>query len=286
MIQVTPNSSSAFNILVEFCVSENLEEEFFTGLVAVLMLTLLETRPLTLAAPIMISGSKPSTRRHAKFERLFESIDKCMSISSIRGALDSLICSAFFDPEVPCNLLGAVSLGIKEALISAEDNYRTLVDAITERRPHLALLWRGGLCTGQVITLLDIAMKDLAPICLVTALWTNTIQSFLQVSYDPSGPEETSISRSREFSTSYFCRPEAWIPWSPAPPFGSTSTHNLSFEVRQHYRHNHRPLWWRSYWLLRSGERVSASSQKWITHIPIHLLQDAQSDGLQHQYQQ
>lgn len=283
MIQVPPNSYAAFDVLVGFCVSHNLEEDFYTGLVAVLLLTSLEARPLTLAAPNMISGSTPSVKKPERYEKLFKSIDKCMSISSIRDALDSLLCSAFFDPGVSCNLLGAVSLGISKALMSAEDNYRTLVEVITERRPHLALFWRGGMCTGQAIPLLTIAMKDLPPICLVAALWTRTVQSFLQISYEPGGPGETSIARSHEFSTSYFCRPDASIPWSAAPPFGSTIKHNLSVEVQQHYWHNHRPLWWRSYWVLRSGERVPATSQKRITPVFVHPLQDTQSDDQQHQ---
>lgn len=203
----------------------------------------------------------------------------------MREALDSLLCSAFFDPGVPCNLLGAISLGIKDAMTPNEDNHRTLIEAITERRPHLALLWRGAMCTGQATPLLQRAMKDLPPISLVAAFWTNTIQSFLQVSYVASGTRETSISRACEFTTSYFCRNEASIPWSAAPPFGSTSTSNLSVEVRHHYRHNHRPLWWRSYWILRSGERVPVTPPKRITPTPIHLLQDVQGDGRQDEHQ-
>lgn len=234
----------------------------------------------------MVSGSTASTKWPKKYERLFESIDKCISISSMPGALDSLLCSAFFDPGVPCNLLGAMSLGVKEALVSAENNYRTLVEAITERKPHLALLWRGAMCTGQAMPLLTITMKDLPPICLIAGLWTNTIQSFLQFSYEPRGTGQSSIYRSYEFSTSYFCRPEASTPWSAAPPFGSTAISNLSVEVRRHYNHNHRPLWWRSYWNLLFGEKVPITSQKWITPVPMRPSQYGQNDCLHHRHQQ
>jgi hypothetical protein len=282
MIQVLPNSSIAFDILIEFCASKDLEEEYATGLATILMLTSRNAPPPKLAAPIMISGSAmPSRNRHVRSERLFRFIDKCMSISSTQDALDSLLCSVFFDPCAPCNLVGAVSLGITEALLPVDTDYQRLVNAITDRAPHLALFWIAIVRNGQAMPMLTMVLKNLPPICLVAAFWTNTIQSFLQVTYSPRDTMETSVPRSCEFSTSYFCRPDASEPWTSAPPFGSTRTSNLSLEVKQHYRHKHRPLWWRSFWILRSGEKVPASSQNWLKPLPVHSLQYGQDAGLE-----
>jgi len=263
MIEVLPNSSMAFDVLVEFCASKGLEEECIIGLATVLLLTSRNAPPPRLAAPILIADfGLPSGMRDARCERLFRSLDKCMQLSSTQDALDSLLCSAFFDPCVPCNMVGAVSLGITDALLPTDTDYQPLVNAISDRAPHLALLWKACVCNGHATSMLTMVLQSLPPICLVAAFWTNTIQSFLQVVYMSNSAE--TITRSCEFSTSYFCRPEASLPWTPAPPFGSASTNNLSLEVKQHFSHKHRPRWWRLYWILHSGESVPASSQIWL----------------------
>lgn len=276
MLEVSPDSSLAFDILAQFCASEGLEEEFVTGLATVLMLTSRHIPPPKLNPPMMIAESTmPSRNRDARSDRVFWSIDKCMSLSSTQDALDSLLCSVFFDPCVPCNLMGAASLGITDALFLTHNDYQRLVEAITDREPPLAVLWKAVVRSGQARPLLTMALKSLPPICLAAALWTNTIQSFLQVAYSLDGPPETLVPRSREFGISYFCRPDASVPWTPAPPFGSTSKSNLSLDVRQHYRHGHMPLWWRSYWIVQSGERIPASPQNWFRPLSVCSLPSA-----------
>jgi hypothetical protein len=265
MIEVSPNSFVAFDILLEFCASEGLDEECFIGLATALMLTSRKAPPPTLTRPSIISRSPMASRKYGISERLFRYLDKFMSVSSADDALDSLLCNVLFDPCVPCNLVGAVSLGIKEALLPVEGDYQIFLEAIAHKSPDLSFFSAAVVRNDQFKPLLSMALKDLPPLCLVAALWTNTIQSFLQVIYHPSSAtEKTLVPRSCEFRTSYFCRPEAFEPWTPAPPFGPTGSSNLSLKVRQHNNHEHRPLWWRSFWTLRSGDRVPASSQNWI----------------------
>ena len=275
MIQVSPNSSLAFDILIESCTSEGLQTELVTSLAMVLMLTSRHVPPPKLVEPVMIPGTVMLSRnRNERSEKLFRSIDKCICISSTQDALDSLLCSAFFDPNVPCNLIGASSLGISEALLPVDGNYDRLIEAIADKRPHLTVLWAATVCSDQVMAMLNMALKSLPPICLVAAFWTNTLQSFLQIPYTSSDTMKTSVPRSCEFSTSYFCRPESSVPWSPAPPFGSTSGRNLSLEVQQHCRHKHRPIQWRSYWVLQSGEKVPATAQTLLKPLPVYSLKD------------
>lgn len=275
MIQIHPNPSIAFDILSRYCAVSGLEQEFLVGFATILMLTSRNVPRPTLAVPVSISvSSVQSTKRDVRFEGLYRSIDKCMSISCTQDAFDSLLCSAFFDPEVPCNLVGAVSLGIAKALLQVDADYRRLIRAISERAPHLSLLWLAVAYNGQAKHILDMALQMLPPICLVAGIWTNTIQSFLQVSYSPAGTMENSVLRSCEFSTSYFCRPQASAPWSPAPPFGSTRINNLSLEIKEHYGHEHKLLWWRTCWNLISGEKVPFGPQKRVQPMPVHSFQD------------
>lgn len=273
MIEVSPSSSAAFAILYESCASRGLNAEYVIGLATVLMLPSRNAPPPKLVPPVMLPGSViPSKKGHLISERLFESIDRCMAISSTQDALDSLLCSAFFNPCIPCNLVGALSLAITEALLPVDTDYRGFITAVANKAPHLTPFWVAILLNGQAMPLLAMTLKDLPPVCLIAAFWTNTVQSFLQVTYNPDHSTETSVPRSSEFSISYFCRSEVSVPWSPAPPFGSTGTSNLSLEIKEHYGHKHRPLWWCSYWVLRSEERVPASSQIWLKAPPAQFL--------------
>ncbi|KAJ5943168.1 hypothetical protein N7516_003336 [Penicillium verrucosum] len=199
-------------------------------------------------------------RQDTIFDELFQSIDKCIFLSSTQDALDSLLCSAFFDPSVPCNLVGAASLGARKAISTANviDNQQ-LLNTITHMKPHLSILWTAAICNDQANSLLNMVLNSLPPICLVAAFLTHTIHSFLQVEYCLRDLEEPRIARATEFQTSYFCRPDVSVPWSPAPPFGATPIQNLSLEVRAHITHQHKPISWRINWVLDSGERIPAS---------------------------
>jgi hypothetical protein len=268
-VQVQPNSSIAFDILFRFCAGNGLEDEFAIGLMMILMLTSRDAPSPILAAPIVIPEHTHSRRlRDVISERVIGSIDKCLFLSSTQDGLDSLLCSAFFNPCVPCNLVGAESMGIKDALLSFKDDLRGLLAAIRNRMPYLAPLWAAVVCIGQARRYLRLVLDGLPPICLPVAFWTNTFQSFLQITYHSTNPTETSIPRASEFQTSYFSRSEAGLPWTPSPPFGSSSISNLSLEVRDHHEHQHRPRAWRLHWILRSGEKIPAG-QKVPLNAPV-----------------
>ncbi|PLB50915.1 hypothetical protein P170DRAFT_493067 [Aspergillus steynii IBT 23096] len=238
---VSPNSSLAFDILLSSCVLEGLEAECIVGLASVLILISRHMPPPTFAPPVSIPTSPilPSSMPSI-FTELFQSIDKCIFLSSTQDALDSLLCSAFFDPSIPCNLLGAASLGITKALSAPNADsidYQQLLNAVTSKSPHLSILWAAAICNDQANSLLNMA-----------------------------------VSRANEFQTSYFIRPNISVPWSPAPPFGVTPVQNCSLEVRAHLAHQHRPISWNIYWILDSGERILAGENHPAAAIQVHNM--------------
>lgn len=257
--------------------TNHLEEELILGLATVLQLRLTDVRQLELPTPAAVSNRGASlNKRSMSLDRLFRSLGKCIQLSSTHEALDSLLCSVFFDPTVTCNFRGAMTLGIRDALPN-EDNWRVMLKAISSKAPHIAPFWNALVRNGQAQDMLDCALSGLPPICLPAALWTNTIQSFLQVNYTCDPPQDT-ISRAREFSTSCFVRPHASIPWSPAPPFGSTSLDNLSLVVREHIGHQHKPLRWTMFWTSKSGEKMVAGRPNHPKPPPSIILARAQMD--------
>ncbi|PYH43335.1 uncharacterized protein BP01DRAFT_323383 [Aspergillus saccharolyticus JOP 1030-1] len=308
---VAPTSFMAFNILLEFCISEGLEGELLTALVAVINTKTPETPWPEYPPPIMISTKSsclPTTHKDTIFHELFQAVDKLMTLGSTRCARDSLICSAFFDPSIPCNLIGGASLGVAKALSPVDEKYdlqpppaqssmwrrprpqipwdkidkRQLLQAITYLKPHLSLFWAAAVHNNQATRFLQVSLGELPVICLPAACWTNTTQSFLQVAYSSSHWKEPLCTRVAEFQTSQFCRPDCQIqmlPWprSPAPPFGSTPITNLSLEVREHLGHMHRPLSWQIYWKLKAGQRVPASDAHHCHYQEAHEVDDCRS---------
>ncbi|PWY87336.1 hypothetical protein BO94DRAFT_465922 [Aspergillus sclerotioniger CBS 115572] len=267
-VQAPPNSSLAFDILLKFCVAEGLEAELLVGLASVLILTSRDIPPPKLSPPITISQSPTpqapphSTKQGNVFYKVFDSLDKVIFLSSTQDAFDSMICSAFFDPSVACNLLGASSLGIKRVLFpSGELDNQRLLRAIAKQAPHLSPLWAAAICTNQAASLLRMSLNRLPPLCLPAAFWTNTLQSFLQATYQKIGAHDLSGYR---VPKSYFCRPAASIPWPPSPPFGSTIIKNVSLEVKEHLEHGHRPLSWQVYWVTKSGADIPATGRHQI----------------------
>lgn len=272
---VTPNPSLAFDILLEFCISEGLEYELLTALASVLLLTS-RNAPAPRFAPPRIPTAliSPQPRQKKKlYYDLLDTVDKCMTLSSTQDALDSLACSAFFDPSIPCNLMGAASLGIKTALSTANEiDNRKLLQAIMYTQPHLSIFWAAIVRSDLVTPYVNMTFYSLPPICLPAGFWTRTIQSFLQISYDLCGSEKAVVPRVHEFQTSFYCRPVTSVPWSPTPPFGQTLIENLSLEVRAHLGHMHTPLSWMTYWILGSGEKVPATEQRSVSRVQVHHM--------------
>lgn len=231
------------------------------GFASVLLLPSRNIPSPKLSPPAMIS--RPPTPRGTTpilFRGIFRKIDKWITLSVTQDALDSLLCSAFFDPTIPCNLVGSASFGIRQALCShAKQDHQKLLDAISWKRPHLSLLWYSLVVHDQASPVLNLSLRRIPPIGFVAAIWTNTTQSFMQVMYPPDTMTETAISRAEEFQISFYCRPERSLPWTTAPPFGLTTKKNLTLEIFAHVGHKLFPVSWANFWVLRSGEKIQAS---------------------------
>ncbi|ODH52069.1 hypothetical protein GX48_01858 [Paracoccidioides brasiliensis] len=103
MVRVPPDSSLAFDILLNFCISNSLEKEFLAGLVTFLMLTSRNV-PTPQLSPLSIVSDRvvPPARRSSILQRLLEALDKCIALGSTADVPDSLLGSTFFDPRIPC----------------------------------------------------------------------------------------------------------------------------------------------------------------------------------------
>ncbi|KAL4789491.1 hypothetical protein BDV19DRAFT_383097 [Aspergillus venezuelensis] len=252
-VPASSNSLFAFNTLLSFCISKDLEYEFLVGFATVLMLTRRNASlpKLPLLKTIVSDDATSSIGlEQAPLHKLYDSLDKCMFLSSTVEGLDSLLC-------------------VRKAL-SVDD----------EISNHLPLNAESAICIGHENMVFQEAFTNLESLHLPTAICTNISQTFLQVPYTSKPYDDSMTSRVQEFQTSYYCRPDSYYSVSPAPPFGETPIANIALDVRKHILHAHRPILWRLYWVLRSGKKKSAQRQ---SHYATSLLSNwhrIHEDGL------
>ena len=241
-----------------FCVAENLAEECAAALVIALMLPAYQLR-LVKIPHLAIPRNTCAIQGHQYdyYRKLFDCVDSCITLSCTEEGIRSLLCSVFFEPEVPCNLVGAHLLGVKSATQSINNNSRLAALLIARRVPKIYPLWAAATWIEGTSVVFAYTIKGLPPICIPVAIWTDTLQSFVQVQYPLTASRPGFVSRAREYSTSYFVNPGFVLPCTPSPPFGETTTSNLSLEVRAHLEHEHRPLKCNTYWMLRGDKRLA-----------------------------
>lgn len=176
------------------------------------------------------------------FTRLSENISRCITLSCCDEGIVSLLCSVFFEPGVPCNLIGPHFFGVRKAIEIVKNDLHHLAQLMVTLNPKVSVLWHVMIWRGQSTELLNTAMGGMPPISLPVTSWTGTLQSFIQASYLPASNRDTYVPRAWEFSIIYFINPNANVPFTPSAPFGETKTVNLNLDVREHLSHNHRVL--------------------------------------------
>ena len=277
LLKVSPNSSSAFDILVDYCKSEGITRECIAALAIVLTLPERTDSPFTipyLTTPLKLDATRG--QNSDCYKSLYDYLSSCITLSCSSEAIESLLCGVFFYPTVPCNLVGAHLLGIMKAIEPLQSDPGVLARRMAKNCPKVSPLWLATIWNGQVSRILKSVAGGLPPISLPAASWTETIQSFLQVRYLPINDRRDAILRAREYSVAYLVRPDILIPFTPSPPFGETATSNLSLEVKMHLNHNHRPIQHNTNWMLDTGEELpDQRGPKSIPQPNLHLPQIA-----------
>lgn len=204
------------------------------------------------------------------YESLNDCLDSCITLGSSSEAIDSLLCGVFFEPTVPCNLIGAHLLGVMKAIKPLQSDPRILASLMVKVCPKISPLWLATIWNGRVSRTLKSVAGGLPPISLPAASWTETVQSFLQASYCPITDRRDAIPRAREFTVADCVRPDIRTPFTPSPPFDETATSNVSLEVKTHLQHDHRAILHNTSWILDTGEELP--DRKGPRSIPRHNL--------------
>ncbi len=264
LYSISANATSAFKMLAASCRSECMVEECFAALAIVLMLPEhTEIRLAEMKTPPMSGGG--ADNQNDCYTALFSNLDSCITLSCSSRGIESLLCSQFFEPSVPCNLVGPHILGIRRAIEAIQSDNRFLTALMITRNPALSPLWHAANWSGywpKVLRSALGALGALPPLNLAVASWTGTVQSFLQVDYDSLTNKSDYLARACEFSYTYMIIPDLNVPLTSSPPFGEVALDKTNLDIRAHLPHHHEPRWHRTYWILDQGDELLAQTSK------------------------
>ena len=173
------------------------------------------------------------------YERLSKCLSRCITLSCCDEGIASLLCSAFFEPKVPCNLIGAHLSGVRKAIQPARTDLKVFARLMARQNPKISALWLAAIWTGHADKLLESTLGGMPPISLPVASWTGALQSFVQAGYYSISNRDRFVPRAQEFSAIYLVQPNARIPFTPSPPFGEIAISDISLEARRHLLHDH-----------------------------------------------
>ncbi|KAM5354524.1 hypothetical protein ACJ41O_001171 [Fusarium nematophilum] len=238
--------SDAIGYLDKFCIRHNLVDQSHAALVAVLLLPSLGGRHnLQLPAPkVGSSGDTPDTADDSPSGALQHGwmlknnqIDKLLTLScNVRGIRPMLL-SAFFEPDIECNAVTPWLQGTLAAIehLTGNDPY-TVSRMCMERAPRAAYLWLGSLILGLSGALLQEVRFGQIPIDLQSALWSGTVQSFIQLPLSRPLVVDGRVMRADECRLLFLSQSghHARTPVCPWKPFGSIPVEDMDIEIRVH----------------------------------------------------
>ncbi|TVY87979.1 hypothetical protein LAWI1_G007143 [Lachnellula willkommii] len=216
-----------------------------------------------ISSPPKSSSSPASCHVDEKDEILqdFRLLPYYMTLSCRKRGIESLLCSTFFDPHIPCNLVSAWIQPIFEVLdpLIAKKDYKVLAMVLGRQQPKFAVLWTAAIITGMARSILQHCRNGFIAIEIHSAAWTNTTQTFMSLDPQPL-PSCDRIYRSDECRLLYLAGEElnSRIPICPWRPFGTTALSDTDICVRTHAHctggHNLRYASWS--WALKNGGNV------------------------------
>ncbi|KAF9690458.1 hypothetical protein EKO04_011584 [Ascochyta lentis] len=252
-----PTSLMACQYLSRFCARHNIVDQSHAALAAaILLLSLNDGRMLQLAAPKIgrskLSHEDRTGRAHRVSAHLENCPDRFLVLScNVRGIRPMLL-SVFYESQIECNV---VTPWLQRTLAAidclTENNPCIVARACMEKTPAVAYLWLGVAILGLQQRFLQDVRRGQIPIDLQSAVWSGTLQSFIQQPVSCPLDTRGRVERADECRLLYLSRSDRYTrtPICQWRPFGSTAVEDLDVEVRLHakcrgHKRQHQGLRW------------------------------------------
>jgi len=148
-----------------------------------------------------------------------------------------MLLSAFYEPSIECNAITPWLQGTLAAIEHLAGNNPYIIGRMCmERAPRVAFLWLGGLILGLQERLLQEVRFGQIPIDLHSAVWSGTVQSFIQQRVSKPLVTDGRVSRADECRLLFLSQSghHARVPVCQWKPFGATAAEDVDIEVRAH----------------------------------------------------
>ncbi|PYH75061.1 uncharacterized protein BO88DRAFT_460983 [Aspergillus vadensis CBS 113365] len=260
------SSRRAFEALVEFARLHGLQGQFPIALTMALAIPTHKYYRLPAKLPLpRATGSKPfDTPMDAEWMNLKEDLPYYMTLSCSPEVMMSTFCGAFWEQDVPCNLvspwLHPIINEVLGALPESELEVLAFIGAI--RQPCFSAFWIGAIASGLGSEILHRVRGGHPPLDRVAFPWTGCPQSFMDLA--GSGPytckHENYILREDVWRLTHYPSTDGdnesykhgpRVPWAPC---GASLTKDCALYVTAHLdcpRHGYEYDHWE--WYLPDG---------------------------------
>lgn len=240
----TASSDVALEYVCRFCRHHELVDQFSASLAAALYIPLLTGTTISLPLPKnpakesrRISTSTLSKHLYSSFLEHRQFLPYYMTLSCNPFGIRSLLCSAFFNIDVECNLVSAWLTPCFATVVPLIERgeYTKLASLLGNRQPNVAALWLGAIIVGIAKSVIRDSRNGMTALDLHAAAWTSTLQTFITA--NPGKATGPSILREDECRLLFILggsQSHTRLPRSPRRPFGSTLLTDTELEIQNH----------------------------------------------------
>jgi len=235
----------ACGYLNRFCIRHNIVDQSHAALASVLLLPHMAGETLRIPSPSFIRHKNPFDdppdyrEVHSPIHWIHDGqlLDRLLTLScNIRG-IRPLLLSVFYEPSIECNAVTPWLQGTLAAIESlTEDDPLIFGRMCMERTPELACIWLGSTIIGLQKRLLQEVKYGQIPLDLHSAVWSGTVQSFIQQPVSQRLVVDGLVDRADECRLLFLCQSDSHtrLPVCQWKPFGKTSKDDVDLEVRVH----------------------------------------------------
>ncbi|KAI3340361.1 hypothetical protein F4824DRAFT_418843 [Ustulina deusta] len=242
--------TAAYLFLNRFCLRHNIMDQSHAALAAVLLLPCfgknrafqfqlshpkLDNRTQAGGVAISRQGLSPEYQEYDWHKE--GHLDRLLTLSCNTRAIRPMLLSSFYEPSVDCNFVTPWLQGATAAIDAmAHGKPHILGRMLMEREPSVAFLWVGATILRLQETLLKDVRHGQIPADLHSAVWSGTVQSFLQQPVSNPLVTDGYISRADECRLLFLSHSgqHARVPICQWRPFGVTAVGDVDLEVRIH----------------------------------------------------
>jgi hypothetical protein len=244
--QSIPSFADACSYLDKFCVHHNIIDQSHAALAAVLLFPSIRgNQTLQLPSPRVSKGKQsselpftcPDGQLQHDWVHQGHHLDKLLTLSCNTRGIRPMLLSVFYEPSIECNAVTPWLQGTLAAIDSlAGDNPYILGRMCMERAPKVAYLWLGSTILGLQKELLQDVRYGLIPIDLHCAVWSGTVQSFIQEPVTNPLVAHGHVTRADECRLLFLSRSSRHVrvPVCQWKPFGATPVEDVDVKVRVH----------------------------------------------------